>query len=312
MRRRGGNGRATPLYCFFVLFPLFLPPPRHKTEKRRPKRITLSPKRDYEILSCATPPYARGDEVFWSSLSVNIDRPLTQLKKSLCSIFFGEPSSPLQPSREQNHSFPFSNSTLTTTIMSSNAPPTTTSPDRPSTNNSQDLLITPNHIPVVTQTEDNSPFEHLIRAIAITDHEHVSPSFYEDEMTHEQIPAASQTPNDTITTPIVNSPLKYRCNDRSSHLSAERDRRKNDGIHLFEANTASKRRKLNRVVPATTLLSFLRDNAINQHFEGYDGKIQDLSNTTIKAALNSWSSKSPIPFAPFKDFTYFQISFHSR
>ena len=25
------------------------------------------------------------------------------------------------------------------------------------------------HIPVVTQTEDNNPFEHLIRAIAITD-----------------------------------------------------------------------------------------------------------------------------------------------
>jgi hypothetical protein len=96
------------------------------------------------------------------------------------------------------------------------------------------------------------------------------------------------------------------------HHPEERDRRKTDGVRLFQANTASKRRKLNRVVPATTLLSFLRDNAINQHFEGYDGKIQDLSNTTIKAALNSWSSKSPIPFAPFKDFTYFQISFHSR
>jgi hypothetical protein len=43
--------------------------------------------------------------------------------------------------------------------MSSNAPPTTTSPDRPSTNNPQALLITPNHIPVVTQTEENSPFQ---------------------------------------------------------------------------------------------------------------------------------------------------------
>jgi hypothetical protein len=169
--------------------------------------------------------------------------------------------------------------------MSSNAPPMTTSPDRPSTNNPQDLLITPNHIPVVTQTEDNSlPFEHLIRAIAITDHEHVSPSIldnqYEDEMTHEQIPAASQTPNDTITTPIVvNLPLKDRCSDRSSHLSAERDCRKNDGICLFEANTAFKRRKLNHVQPSTTLLSFLR-------IEEYDGKVQDFSNT-IKATWNS-------------------------
>ena len=74
--------------------------------------------------------------------------------------------------------------------MSSNAPPTTTSPDRPSTNNPQDLLITPNHIPVVTQTKDNNPFEHLIWAIAITETEHVSrPSFlanqYDDEMIHE-------------------------------------------------------------------------------------------------------------------------------
>jgi hypothetical protein len=101
--------------------------------------------------------------------SVNIDRPLSQLKILLCSVFFGEPSSPLQPehqycadSREQNHSFPFSDSTLTTTTMSSNASPMTTSPDRPSTNNPQDLLITPNHIPGVTQTEENSPFDHLI------------------------------------------------------------------------------------------------------------------------------------------------------
>jgi hypothetical protein len=59
--------------------------------------------------------------------------------------------------------------------MSSNTPPTTTSPDRPSTNNPQDLLITPNYIPVVTQTEGNSPFEQLIRAIAINETEHVSP-----------------------------------------------------------------------------------------------------------------------------------------
>ena len=103
---------------------------------------------------------------------------------------------------------------------------------------------------------------------------------YEDEMTHEQIPAASQTPNDTITTPIVvNLPLKDRCRDRSSHLSAERDCRKNDGICLFEANTASKRRKLNRA-----------------------GKVQDLSNT-IKAALNSWSTKRAESLSPFKYLT---------
>jgi hypothetical protein len=167
--------------------------------------------------------------------------------------------------------------------MSSNAPSTTTSPDRPSTNNPQDLFITPNRIPVVTQTEDNSPFEHLIRAIAITETEHVSPSIldnqYEDEMTHEQIPAASRTPNDTITTPIVNSPLKDRCSDYSSHLSAERNLRKYDGICLFEANTASKRRKLNRA-----------------------GKVQDLSNT-IKAALNSWSAKRAESLSPFKYLT---------
>ena len=121
-------------------------------------------------------------------------------------------------------------------------------------------------------------------------------------MTHEQIPAASQPPNDTITTPIVNSPLKdRRCSDHSSHFFAERDRRRNDdGVRLFQANSGSKRRKLNRVVPATTLLSFLHDNVINQCIEGYDGKVQDLSNT-IKSALNSCSSKSPISFAPFKD-----------
>ena len=120
-------------------------------------------------------------------------------------------------------------------------------------------------------------------------------------MIHEQIPAASQTPNDTITTPIVvNLPLKDRCRDRSSHLSAERDCRKNDGICLFEANTASKRRKLNHVQPSTTLLSFLRDNAINQRIEEYDGKVQDFSNT-IKAALNSWSNKRAESFSPFKD-----------
>jgi hypothetical protein len=78
-------------------------------------------------------------------------------------------------------------------------------------------------------------------------------------MTHEQIPAASQTPNDTITTPIVvNLPLKDRCSDRSSHLSAERDCHKNDEICLFEANTASKRRKLNRVQPSTTVPSHLQ------------------------------------------------------
>ena len=41
-------------------------------------------------------------------------------------------------------------------------------------------------------------------------------------------------------------------------------------------------------------------NAINQRIERYNGKVQDLSNT-IKAALNSWSSKSFISFAPFKD-----------
>jgi hypothetical protein len=57
---------------------------------------------------------------------------------------------------------------------------------------------------------------------------------YEDEMTHEQIPAASQTPNDTITTPIINSPLKYCCSDRPSNISGERDRRKTDGVRLFQ------------------------------------------------------------------------------
>jgi len=112
-----------------------------------------------------------GEMTFFGTvcMPVNIDRPLSQLKKSLCSVFSGEPSSPLQPehpycddSTEQNHIFPFSDSTLTTTTMSSNAPPTTTAPDRPSTNNPQDLLITPNRILIVTQTEDNSPFEHLI------------------------------------------------------------------------------------------------------------------------------------------------------
>jgi hypothetical protein len=141
-----------------------------------------------------THPSARGDDVFWYRLPVNINSPFPQLKKSLCSVFFGEPSSPLPPkqqfvdaSKSQNHSFPFSDTTLTTTTMSSNAPPTTTSPDRPSTNNSQDLLITPNHIPVVTQTEENDPLEHLIQAIAVTENQHVSPSYlaneYEDEMT---------------------------------------------------------------------------------------------------------------------------------
>jgi hypothetical protein len=188
--------------------------------------------------------------------------------------------------------------------MSSNTPPTTTSPDRPSTNNPQDLLITPNYIPVVTQTEGNSPFEQLIRAIAINETEHVSPSIldnqYADEMTQEQIPAVSQTPKDTITTPIVNSPLKDRFSDRSTNLSGERDRRKNDGICLFEENKASKRRTLNRAVPSTILLSFLRDNAISQRIDEYDGKIQDLSNT-IKAALNRWSNKRIQSFAPFKN-----------
>ena len=121
------------------------------------------------LLQPAPHPSARGDDVFWYRLPVNINRPLPQLKKSLRSVFFGDPSSPLQSeqqfgdaSKSQNHTFPFSDITLTTTTMSSNAPPTTTSPDRPSTNNPQDLLITPNHIPVVTQTEENSPLEHLI------------------------------------------------------------------------------------------------------------------------------------------------------
>ena len=122
--------------------------------------------------------------------------------------------------------------------MSSNAPPTTTSPDRPSTNNHQDLLITPNRIPVVTQTEENDPLNQLIQAFAVTGNEPVSPSFlanqYEDEMTHEQIPAASQTPKDTITPPIVNSPLKYCCSDRPSNISGERDRHKTDGVRLFQ------------------------------------------------------------------------------
>ena len=49
-------------------------------------------------------------------------------------------------STEQNHSFPFSDSTLTTTIMSSYAPPATTSPDRPSTNNPQDPFVMENII----------------------------------------------------------------------------------------------------------------------------------------------------------------------
>ena len=188
--------------------------------------------------------------------------------------------------------------------MPSNAPPTTTSPDRPSTNNPQDLLITPNHIPVVTQNEGNSPFEQLIQAIAVTENQHVSPSYlaneYDDEMALDQIPAAPQTANETITTPIVNSPLKDRFSDRSSQLSGERDRRKHDGVQLFESNSASKRRKLNRAIPSTSLLSFLRDNAINERIEGFNGKIQDFNNT-IKAALNSWSSKSSISFVPFKD-----------
>ena len=47
-------------------------------------------------------------------------------------------------------------------------------------------------------------------------------------MTHEQIPAVYQIRNDTITTPFVNSPLKDRFSDRSTQLSGERDRRKND------------------------------------------------------------------------------------
>ncbi len=34
-------------------------------------------------------PSARGDDVFWYRLPVNINRPLSQLKKSLCSVFFG-------------------------------------------------------------------------------------------------------------------------------------------------------------------------------------------------------------------------------
>jgi hypothetical protein len=97
-----------------------------------------------------------------------------------------------------------------------------------------------------------------------------------DEMTHEQIPAVFQTPNDTITTPIVNLPLKDRLSDHSSQLSGERDRGKNDGIRLFEANTASKGRKLNHA-----------------------GKVQDLSKT-IKAALNSWSTKRAESLSPFK------------
>jgi hypothetical protein len=94
-------------------------------------------------------------------------------------------------------------------------------------------------------------------------------------MALDQIPAAPQTANETITTPIVNSPLKDRFSDRSSQLSGERERRKTDGVRLFEANSASKRRKLNRAIPSTSLLSFLRDrdNAINQRIEEYDGKI---------------------------------------
>jgi hypothetical protein len=113
-------------------------------------------------------PSARGDDVFWYRLPVNINRPLTQLNKSLRSVFFGDPSSPLQSEQQKverswvkKYTFPFSDNTLSTTTMSSNAPPTTTSPDRPSTKNPQDLLITPNHIPVVTQTEENGPLEHL-------------------------------------------------------------------------------------------------------------------------------------------------------
>ena len=117
-------------------------------------------------------------------------------------------------------------------------------------------------------------------------------------MIHEQIPAASQTPNDTITTPIINSPLKDHCSDRSSQLFAERNLHKNDGIRLFQANTASKRCKLNRAQPSTTLLSFLRDNAISERIEEYDGKVQDFSNT-IKAALNSWSTKRAESLSPF-------------
>jgi len=137
---------------------------------------------DYSTWSWDTPLL-----VEMSILVPSVDRPISQLKKSLCSVFFGDPSSPLQPehrycadSREQNHILPFNDSTLTTTIMSSNAPATTTPPDRPSTNNPQDLLITPHHIPVVTQTKVNSPFEQLIRAIAINETEHVSPSILDN------------------------------------------------------------------------------------------------------------------------------------
>ena len=39
---------------------------------------------------------------------------------------------------------------------------------------------------------------------------------------------------------------------------------------------------------------------ISEHIEEYDGKVQDLSNT-IKAALNSCSTKSASSFSPFKD-----------
>jgi hypothetical protein len=64
-------------------------------------------------------PSARGDDVFWYRLPVNINRPFPQLKKSLCSVFFGDPSSPLQSEQQFGDASKSQNSTQPITTISS-------------------------------------------------------------------------------------------------------------------------------------------------------------------------------------------------
>ena len=122
----------------------------------------------------------------------------------------------------------------------------------------------------MTQTQEGDTLKLLTHANDVTETEDFSPttvdtSFYKylDYSFTENIPAASLTPNKETTTPIINFPPRKHLRVSSYQLNEDIYLRKCDGTHMFQSNSYSKSRKLDRALPSRSLLYFLSDNIIN-------------------------------------------------
>ena len=125
--------------------------------------------------------------------------------------------------------------------MSYNTPLKNTSLYRPYTPNTHNPFIAPNRIHIMNKFQEDDILELLTRVISATEYEDYSPTIYDTSFHQylnytftEHIPAASLTPNEHITIPIVNFPPKDCFRVSLSQLTEHRHLRKRDVTHLFQ------------------------------------------------------------------------------